>query len=118
MAIAEITHHQVSNLLSFCQEHQLEHFAFSNDHGAYFCAITGSHDNNTFKNCVEYLDGMDPRLDADGGFDAHENASHAFGFDDFGVDLPVSWLSLFCKSRASTSRFRIKLTPADVYLDI
>lgn len=118
MAIAEMTHQQASRLLTFCQEHQLEQFAFSNDHGAYFCAMTGSHDNNTFKNCVEYLEGMDPRHDGESGFDAHEKAGSTFGYDDFGIDLPVSWLSMFIKTKQAPAVFRIRITPNDVRLDI
>ena len=118
MAIAEITHQQASRLLNFCQEHQLEHFAFSNDHGAYFCAMTGSHANSTFKNCVEYLEGMDPRHDGESGLDAHEEAGSAFGHDDFGIDLPVSWLSMFLNTKQAPARFRIRITSDNAQLDI
>ena len=118
MAIAEITHQQASTLFNFCQAHKLEKFSFSNDHGAYFCAMTGKHEDNTFQNCVEYLEGMDPRLDGESGLDAHENAGYAFGHDDFGIDLPVSWLSQFLETKHAPALFRIRINPNDVLLEI
>lgn len=112
MSIAEITHKQAATLLSFCQENQLENFSFSNDHGAYFCAITGNRKDGTFKNCVEYLEDMNPNTDDD----AHGMASAVFGGDDFGVDMPVSWLALFAKHKMESDNFRVQISATEVRL--
>ena len=112
MAIAQITHAQAMSLLAFCQTHKLDQFSFSNDNGAYFCAVTGSRKEGGFKNCVEYLEDMNPTTDDD----AHGMSSAVFGGDDFGVDMPVSWLALFAKHKKESDNFRVQISATEVRL--
>jgi hypothetical protein len=48
--------------------------------------------------------------------DAHGMASAVFGGDDFGVDMPVSWLALFAKHKKESDNFRVQISATEVRL--
>jgi len=115
MATAQITHKQALEILAFCEKHDNDDFFFSNDHGAYFGACTGSHEQSTFENCIQYLEGMNPNNEEDDWF---ESTVNVFGGDDFGVHLPVEWLRHFKSCKGEGDMFTVTITDSEVRLTI
>jgi hypothetical protein len=94
MAIASISRDDAKAILTFCQENHLNEFFFSNDSGAYFGANIGSQEAGTFNKCIKYVKGMNPDVDED----YYDEVGRKFGYDDFGIHIPVQWLEVFFNS--------------------
>jgi hypothetical protein len=118
MTTASISKAQAKKILDFCQTHSLEKFFFAKDQGAYFGATVGKNEDKTFKNCIEYINGMEPDKKNKDGSDWYDNARMKFGGDDFGIHIPVSWLTLFFQKKefVNKRRFSIKITANNVQL--
>jgi hypothetical protein len=86
------------------------------DQGAYFAATTGSHEDKSFQNCVQFLKGMNPEQDEDW----YDTAHGLFGYDDVGEFLSVDWLEMFEKQTKDDDKaeFGIDITTTEVRLVI
>jgi len=101
-------------ILEFCKTNKLDEFFFAKDQGAYFGATVGSHEDETFKNCIVYVAGCDPDKDTDW----YDTAHAMFGGDDFGQMLPISWIEETVRAEAikPVKKFTINLTTRTVSL--
>lgn len=118
MPVASITREQASQLFTFCKDNSIKEFFFAKDQGAYFGATVGSHEDKNFKNSIQYLKGMNPDIENKDGSDWYDNALDKFGGDDFGVELPVQWLSVFLEDprMAKKKMFSIRINTNSVRL--
>ena len=64
----------------FIRKHDCENWFVAKDQGAYIGATSGTADEGTFKNCIFYFKGCDPKQDEDWW----DTCRHKFGGDDFG----------------------------------
>ncbi|BCL73967.1 hypothetical protein TUMSATVNIG1_59530 (plasmid) [Vibrio nigripulchritudo] len=103
------TRTEVDELAKFCKENSLEAFFLSKDEGVYICATVGSHENKTFKNCIQYADGCHPLQDENW----YENSRHLCGGDDFSEIFEASLLFEVLKDSAWKT-FIFDLTPTHI----
>lgn len=117
MSIASINRQQALELFEFCKKHELTEFFFAKDHGVYLGATVGSIKAGNFQRSIHYLEGMSPDK-VESNVDLFELMGRKFGYDDFGVRIPVQWLDVFFNSEEHDNKdvFSIQISPKAVSL--
>lgn len=100
----------VVRLSEFLRKHDLKTFFMAKDHGAYVGACGGSHEDGTFENILFHFKGMNPKIDPE----YYDTAWHAFGGDDFGVDLSADFIH---KMAAHGAKVRVMVTQTQVKME-
>ncbi|CCN40068.1 hypothetical protein VIBNIFTn2_120050 [Vibrio nigripulchritudo FTn2] len=111
------TRTQVQEVSNFCNDNNLETFFVAKDDGIYIGASVGSNKDNSFKNCIQYAEGCDPKQNELEHGDWYENARDLAGGDDFGEYLDASVLHEVLKQDYWT-KFVITITPTQMMISI
>lgn len=111
------TKQQVVDLIGFCRKHNLDTFFLAKDQGVYIGAAVGSHEDSSFKDCIQYAEGCNPNQNEAVHGDWYENSSQLCGGDDFGEYLEVSILDDIM-NRQNWTKFSVTLTQTELSFSI